>query len=102
MWISITPQLPVRDVAEAQRYYRDVLGFKIGWTAADESYGAVYIDANEVFFVRVDEPPARTVCCVRVSDVEAAYAERRDSGARIVSELETRSRGRCGSSPWRT
>ena len=25
------PELPVADVEEAQRYYRDVLGFEIGW-----------------------------------------------------------------------
>jgi uncharacterized glyoxalase superfamily protein PhnB len=29
-------------------------------------------------------------CCIRVDDVEAAYAECRRAGARIVSELETR------------
>jgi len=90
MWISITPELPVPDVLEAQRYYRDVLGFKIGWTAEDESYGAVYIDANEVFFVRVDEPAQRAVCCIRVTDVEAELEARREAGARIVSDLEVK------------
>ena len=34
MWRSITPQLPVADVAASQRWYRDVLGFEIAWTRA--------------------------------------------------------------------
>jgi catechol 2,3-dioxygenase-like lactoylglutathione lyase family enzyme len=88
MWISVTVELPVPDVVDAQNYYRDVLGFKIGWTADDESFGAMYADSNEIFLRRSAEPRPGTVCCIRVLDVEAVHAARRDAGARIVSELE--------------
>jgi uncharacterized glyoxalase superfamily protein PhnB len=87
MWSFITPELPVADVSEAQRYYRDVLGFKIGWTAPDGSYGAVYLGTTEVFLARSDSIRSAT-CCVRVEDVDAVYAAYRDAGAKIVSELE--------------
>lgn len=90
MWLTITPELPVADVAAAQRHYRDVLGCKIGWISPDGSYGAVYVDANEIFFARRDAPRSRATCCIRVDDVDSAYEACRRAGAKIVSELETR------------
>ena len=36
----VTPQLPVRDVRENQRFYRDVLGLTIAWIHEEEC-GAV-------------------------------------------------------------
>ncbi|MEZ4291066.1 MAG: hypothetical protein R3E53_11260 [Myxococcota bacterium] len=40
-WQFVTPQLGVRDVREAQAWYRDRLGCKIAWIWQEE-YGAVY------------------------------------------------------------
>jgi uncharacterized glyoxalase superfamily protein PhnB len=88
MWISLTPELAVPDVAEAQLYYRDVLGFKIGWIADDGAYGAIYVDTIEVFLTRSGPSRQGSVCCVRVDDVDTEYTARRDAGAKIVSELE--------------
>jgi uncharacterized glyoxalase superfamily protein PhnB len=90
MWISLTPELAVPDVAEAQLYYRDVIGFEIGWIAADGSYGAVYLDINEVFLRQSDVPKPGSVCCVRVDDVDAEYQARLDAGAEIAAPPETK------------
>jgi catechol 2,3-dioxygenase-like lactoylglutathione lyase family enzyme len=88
MWLTVSPELPVADVADSQRFYRDVLGCRIGWVSPDASYGAVYVDTHEIFLARKDPPrPAATVC-VRVDDAEAAYAACREAGATIVSALE--------------
>jgi catechol 2,3-dioxygenase-like lactoylglutathione lyase family enzyme len=35
------PELPVADVERAQQYYRDALGFKIGWLQPGSEIGAV-------------------------------------------------------------
>ena len=90
MWLTITPELPVADVAAAQRFYRDILGCSIGWVSEDGSYGAVYVDANEIFLARTEAPRARVVYCVRVDDADATYASCIEAGANIVAELETR------------
>jgi catechol 2,3-dioxygenase-like lactoylglutathione lyase family enzyme len=90
MWLTVTPELPVADVAAAQRYYRDVLGCRIGWIAPDESYGAVYVDTHEIFLARRDAPRSTVTYCVRVDDADAAYAVCREAGAKVVAELETR------------
>ena len=90
MWLSITPEIPVSDVVASERYYRDVFGFKIGWTAEDESYAALYIERFELFLKRSDAPSPGHVCCVRVSDVEAVHAQMVSAGADVVSPLETK------------
>jgi uncharacterized glyoxalase superfamily protein PhnB len=89
MWTFITPQLPVRDVVAAQQYYRDVLGFHVGWTSPDGSFGAVYLGTTELFLARSDSIAPAT-CCVRVEDVDAVYAAYQASGAKIVDELEVK------------
>jgi hypothetical protein len=35
------PELPVTDVERAQQYYRDTLGFEIGWLYPGKEIGAV-------------------------------------------------------------
>ena len=35
------PELPVADVERAQQYYRDKLGFEIGWLYPGKEIGAV-------------------------------------------------------------
>ena len=35
------PELPVADVERAQHYYRDTLGFEIGWLDPSREIGAV-------------------------------------------------------------
>ena len=88
-WRFITPQLPVRDVRETQRYYRDVLGFNIAWIF-DEDYGAVYNDTTEVFFSESPEPIHPVWNFVRVDDADAVLAAYRDRGAKIVEDIESK------------
>jgi catechol 2,3-dioxygenase-like lactoylglutathione lyase family enzyme len=90
MWLTITPELPVADVAAAQTWYRDVLGCRIAWISPDASYGAVYADTHELFLALRPAPRPRVTYCVRVDDADAAYAACRETGAKIVAELGTR------------
>jgi len=85
-WQFVTPQLPVRDVREAQVWYRDVLGFRIAWVW-EESYGAVYNGRAEIFF-NLEEPPIIPCCCfVRVASADATLEVYRERGAEIVEEI---------------
>ena len=92
MWNFITAQLPVANVAETQAYYRDVLGFEIGFTRGDR-FGSVTCGTTEIFFTKADGPCVGAVCCVRVDDADFVYAVCRERGAKIVESIETK--------PWR-
>jgi catechol 2,3-dioxygenase-like lactoylglutathione lyase family enzyme len=92
VWSFITPQLPVGDVEETQAWYRDVLGFQVGFTRGRD-FGAVHCGTSEIFLARAEAPWATCVCCVRVDDVDGLFALYRERGAKIVAEPETR--------PWR-
>ena len=87
MWRSLTPQLPVADVAASQRWYRDVLGFEIAWTRG-ESFGAVRAQGVELFLARSAAPAAITVC-VLVDDADFAYAVCRERNAEVVESPST-------------
>lgn len=92
-YLELTPQLPVADVVKSQEYYRDVLGFEIGFLWED-SYGAVSQGDLDIFFSKYDRPHLRgTVLCIIVDDPDRAYEELRSRGAQIVDEIETK--------PWR-
>jgi predicted enzyme related to lactoylglutathione lyase len=82
------PELPVADVELAQRYYRDALGFEIGWLYPDKGIGAVS-RANVVIFLRRRKPPFEpAVHWVFAEDIDATYRELQSSGANIVEPLE--------------
>ncbi len=85
MWTFITPQLPVADVAEAARYYKDVLGFEVAFTR--ESFGAVKCGTTEIFLCKSETPQPGTWSCVRVENADALYAIYRERGAEIVEKL---------------
>ena len=82
------PELPVEDVERAQQYYRDVLGFEIGWLYPDKSIGAVSRGDVAIFFRRTKPPFAPAVHWVFAEDLDASYDELNSSGARIVEPLE--------------
>ena len=82
------PQLPVANVQETQRFYHEVLGFKIDWSWGENSYGAVS-RGNAEFYLLATEPPFQPVTCViNVTSVDPLYEEWRARGATILSEPE--------------
>lgn len=80
------------DVAQTQEWYRDKLGFKVGFIRND-NYGSVLAGETEIFLTSIEEPRPGAVCCVRVDDVDALYAIYVERGVQIVEPLETK--------PWR-
>jgi len=87
------PELPVEDVERAQQYYRDVLGFEIGWLDPGKGIGAVSRKKAVVFFRRTTPPFSPAVHWVFADDVDATYEELKSSGANIVEPLERKPRG---------
>jgi len=83
-----TPELPVEDVERAQQYYRDVLGFDIGWIYPGKDIGAVSRDGAAIFFRRRSRPFEPAIHWVFADDIDATYDELRSSGAKIVEPLE--------------
>ena len=82
------PELPVADVEQAQKYYRDVLGFEIGWLYPGKGIGSVSRGGAAIFFRRRSESFEPAVHWVFAEDIDATYEELRSSGAKIVEPLE--------------
>ena len=90
-WTTIgqpVPELPVADVERAQRYYRDVLGFEIGWLYPGREIGSVSRGNVAIFFRRRQEPFEPAVHWVFAEDIDATYEEFRSLGSKIVEPLE--------------
>ena len=85
-----TPELPVEDVERAQRHYRDVLGFEIGWLYPGKEIGAVSRDGAAIFFRRRSRPFEPAIHWVFADDIDATHNELRTAGAKIVEPLETK------------
>ena len=83
-----TPELPVEDVERAQQYYRDALGFEVGWLYPGGGIGAVSRDHVAIFFRRRSRPFEASVHWVFAAEIDATYEELRSRGARIVEPLE--------------
>ena len=84
------PELPVADVERAQRYYRDTLGFEIGWLDPGKGIGAVSRENVAIFFRRREPPFEPAVHWVFADDVDATFDELKSSGANIVDPLEVK------------
>jgi len=82
------PELPVVDVERAQQYYRDVLGFEIGWLYPGKGIGSVSRGNVAIFFRRRQEPFEPAVHWIFAEDIDATYEELRSSGSKIVEPLE--------------
>ena len=81
---DVIPELPVADVVQTQEYYRDKLGFEIGWNWKD-SRGGVFRGNVILFFLRQDAFEPR-VTWISSRDVDVICAEWRERGAAIVEE----------------
>lgn len=82
------PELPVADVERAQRHYRDVLGFEIGWLYPDKQIGAVSRGEVSLFFRKREPPFEPSVHWVFAEDIDASYQELKSAGATIADPLE--------------
>jgi GNAT superfamily N-acetyltransferase len=80
------PQLPVANVQETQRFYRDVLGFKIDWIWGENDYGAVSRGRTEFYLIAAKPPFQPITCVINVTAVDPLCAEWRAKGAKISSE----------------
>ena len=93
----VVPDLPVREVAAAVRFWTDVLGFRVSFTRGQPPvYAVVGRDDVEVA-LHAERGPAHRAgharCYVKVTNVEAAYDEFRTRGAKVVQELSAHSYG---------
>jgi predicted enzyme related to lactoylglutathione lyase len=84
------PELPVVDVERAQQYYRDVLGFEIGWLYPGREIGAVSRPPVAIFFRKRNLPFEPAIHWIFADDIDATYRELQSSGANIIEPLETK------------
>ncbi len=83
------PELPVADVERAQQYYRDALGFEIGWLYPGKEIGSVSRDdIGPIFFRKRNFPFEPAVHWMFAEDIDASYQELKSLGANIVEPLE--------------
>lgn len=82
------PELPVRDVATAQDWYRDKLGFKIEWIYPTGEIGAVSHGDAVIFFRQTDAAFAPATFWMFSEDVDAAYETIRAAGVEIAEPIE--------------
>jgi uncharacterized glyoxalase superfamily protein PhnB len=88
-FLSVTPNLLVRDVKKSTEFYRDVLGFTMGETVPDHEpfvfvwmkHGDVSVFLNDIKAAEHDYPPAATMpqggtaaMFFIISDVDGYYA----------------------------
>ena len=90
-FVQGAPVLHVQDVAEAARFYRDVLGFTYDY--GDESYAVVWRDNSAIHFVRDNANPQGVHLFQWVRDVDGYYREILDRGARIAAKPANKSYG---------
>jgi predicted enzyme related to lactoylglutathione lyase len=83
-----TPELPVRDVERAQKYYRDALGFQINWLMPDKAMGAASREGVAIFFRQRSDAFEPVAHWMYAPEIAATCNELRASGARITEPLE--------------
>jgi uncharacterized glyoxalase superfamily protein PhnB len=82
------PELPVRDVEQAQAHYRDKFGFQIGWLYPGGEIGAVSREQTAIFLRRRSAPFEPAVHWVYADDIEETYRELRSLGANVTVPLD--------------
>lgn len=83
-WKVVVPQLAVPDVARAQQFYREKLGFSADWLRGDE-FGSVRSGRAELYLARSAAPGGGAWCCVRVDDADALYEIYRERGVELIA-----------------
>lgn len=90
---SPTPELSVPDVAVAQAYNRDVMGFSVAWFDTGGDIGAVNHGDCAIFFRKSDAAPQAGTFWMFADDVDAAYDDLLERGANITAPLADTSWG---------
>lgn len=89
---GVIPELPVRDIDAALRYYREVLGYSVEGrhVGADGTvvFGSVLCGRANFYFRRADGPVAPVRCYVFADEVDSLCERFRGRGARILEEPE--------------
>lgn len=82
---AVTPRIPVEDIEEALAFYRNQLGFDLGWTwGAPVTHVNVCRDSISLDLIEV--PAARrgtAMAYIQVSGVDAYYSELRARGVSL-------------------
>ena len=89
--LDVTPELPVANLAIAQRWFQDVLGFQTAWVWEDR-FAAVFHDEVQFYLRKTDQPIAAVRCYLHVQAADPWYTRCKNQGARILDELR--------STPW--
>jgi catechol 2,3-dioxygenase-like lactoylglutathione lyase family enzyme len=93
----VVPDLPVREVAAAVRFWTDVLGFRVGYTSGQPPVYAVVARDDVEIALHAERGPAHRAgharCYIKVTNVQAAYDEFRARGVRVLQELSAHSYG---------
>lgn len=84
--LTMRPNLPVRDVAAAAAFYRDVLGFHVTTQFDDGSFALLHGGGAELALVR-EEAPHPHGAYLYVRGVAAVLARCEAAGARVVYPL---------------
>jgi uncharacterized glyoxalase superfamily protein PhnB len=88
------PEIPVRDVGEAARYYVDVLGFRLDWGDDEDGIGGISQGQCRMFLTNAPFRQAYgTAGAVTVwlnlnskQEVDELYERWKKAGARILAE----------------
>src|ERR1700760_62796 len=94
-FIRTNPHLPVINLRQTLDYYRDTLGFYDEWTEGDTDGG---IRRDEMWMLfgeaphhveRVNGAPARLNLMWFVDNIDEVYAEFKERGVELTSDLQT-------------
>lgn len=92
----IAAMLPVKDMAKAEAFYTDVLGFKkvfengrpVGFMILKRDAGELHLTLQPIY-----KAPAFNVAHMMVDDVDALHAACQNYGLRIIKRLQDKDYG---------
>ena len=82
---AVTPRIPVQDIEESLTFYRNQLGFDLGWTwGTPATHANVCRDSISLDLIAVPaERRGTAMAYIQVSGVDAYYAELRARGVSL-------------------
>jgi RimJ/RimL family protein N-acetyltransferase len=88
-YLDVVPELPVTDLARAQSWFHDALGFQTAWVWED-SFAAVSSGEVQRYLRKSDSPTAPARCYLHVVDANSLYLRCQQHGARTIDELASK------------